>query len=456
MSIRSHERSWIQPGVALALFAYVLFLRTWHIADMFELLGDQMLYWNIALRPVSELPLGGGPSSVGGTTLGPAFIWTMSVIRHAIGPWTGNLPHAGGIGIALMQSAADAFLLLAIWKRFASLPLALAVTLLLATSSEDLSLSASIWNPPVAVAFVKISIASALTGGTNTSAGWDVAATAAAVLAVQCHSSAIFFAAPLVGSMVVSRLTAGRNRVRHVASLGAVVLILEAPFLIDLAGHPSRQTSPARVVGSVTSTLARPTSIRPVAATKALVDACNDFLVRPWTLQWLGALVLACAAVTAFRLRRDLRLSSVSVVPPVAAVLGFSLWQADFESYWFMTLMPSVGLTIGLALTTWKPARSLAAMALLLAVIAAQPSRHAYSLTINRLPEYGAIVRGSKEIRRRLPEIRSIDLEFPVPPTTSSTYIYERILGGSVTRTAPFAATIDRSGRVRFITLPAA
>ena len=55
--------------MALVVFAYLAILRTRHITEMSELLGDQILYWDIALRPWSDLPLGGGPSSVGGTTL---------------------------------------------------------------------------------------------------------------------------------------------------------------------------------------------------------------------------------------------------------------------------------------------------------------------------------------------------------------------------------------------------
>jgi hypothetical protein len=87
---------------------------------------------------------------------------------------------------------------------------------------------------------------------------------------------------------------------------------------------------------------------------------------------------------------------------------------------------------------------------LLLAVLAAQPARFAYAQTANRLPTYGALVRGSQEIRRRSDRIRRIDIEFAVEPSTNTHFIYERVLGGRVTPSAPFAATIDRTGHVRF------
>jgi len=112
--------------------------------------------------------------------------------------------------------------------------------------------------------------------------------------------------------------------------------------------------------------------------------------------------------------------------------------------------MPSVALTFGLALTAWKPAAMPSAAIFLAAVVAAQPARFRDAQVINRLPTYGVLVRGSQEIRRRTAEIRSIDIEFPVEPSTQKHYVYERVLHGRVTPTAALAATIHRSGEVEF------
>jgi hypothetical protein len=438
--------------VAALTFVATVLLRTRHITEHFELLGDQVLYWDIALRPWSGVPLGGGPSSVGGTTIGPAFLWSIWGIRHVIGPLTGNLPHAGGIGIAIMQSAADALLVAAIWKRFGSMPLALGITLLLATAPEDMSLSASIWNPPVAVAFVKTSIACVLLAGEAGALWWLAGATAAAILAMQCHSSAVFFAAPVIASLTGREIMAERRiRARRVALVSAaVVLLLETPYLINLISHPNQQTRPAVVVQNVSYTLQHPGTLRPRASFADLVKASDAILVRPWTFSALGVLILICVVVTAVRTRHDLALVGITIAPLFAAIAGFSLWHGAFEFYWYMTVMPSVALTIGLALTAWKPVAPLAAAALLLLVLVAQPKRFAHAQTINRLPTYGALVRGSQEIRRRSDEIRSIDIEFRVEPSTNTHFIYERVLGGRVTPDAPFAATIERTGRVRF------
>ena len=426
--------------VALAVFAYLLAARTWNITEIFGLLGDQVLYWNLALRPWYEQPFGGGPSSVGGTTIGPAFIWTMWGIRNVVGPWAGNLPHAGGIGLSIIQSAADAALVVAIWNRFGSLALALAVTLLIATAPQDMSLSASIWNPPLAVAFVKISIAFSLVDEVKSL--WGVAAaTAAALLAVQTHSSAIFFAAPAILALTGREIVAGRRtRALHVTCISAaVVLLLETPYLLDFAINRDRQTSPAVVVANVSQTIEHPETLRPRAAFNALVTAWQAILIQPWTFGQSGIVLIACAiaAAAAIRTRHDLALACITIVPLLGAVAGFSFWQGVFEFYWFMTLMPSTALTVALALTAWKPATPMVAGVLLLMVLAAQPARLAYSQRINRLPTYGALVRGSEEIRRRADEIRSIDIEFAVEPSTNTHFVYERVLGGRVTPTAP-------------------
>jgi hypothetical protein len=437
---------------ALTLVLGLIVLRTWNISETFWLLGDQIRDWKIALRPWRDLPLGGVPSSIGGTTLGPAFVWTLWGIRHLIGPWTDNLPHAGGIGLSIIQSAADGILLLAIWKRFASLPLALAVTLFIATAPFDMSLSATIWNPPLAVALVKATIAIVLLGDRGASVASAAAATATAVLAVQCHSSAVFFAAPVIAAFPAREALARRptRALQYAVASAAVILALQTPLLMEAARGTGRKASPAAVVASVTYTFANPEALRSVASYQAFTSASEYILLQPWRAAWFGTFLAACAAVTAYRGRRDIVLSSVTFVPLVATVAGFSLWQRPFQHYWYLTLMPSVGITIGLALTAWRPAAPFAAGALLLVVLAAQPSRFLHAMTLNRLPEYGALARGSRDVRQRLPEVRRLDVEFTVPRATDTSFIYVGVLGGRVTPTATFAATIERTGNVRF------
>src|SRR5438105_10467986 len=95
--------------VALFALTFVLTLavRVWDVQRHFWMLGDQIRDWSIALGPLARLPLVGPPTHVRGYTIGPAFYWILWTIRVTVGPWFHNLPHAGGIGQAILQSAAD-------------------------------------------------------------------------------------------------------------------------------------------------------------------------------------------------------------------------------------------------------------------------------------------------------------------------------------------------------------
>ena len=72
-----------------------------------------------------------------------------------------NLPHAGGITVALLQSIADTWLLVALWRRV-HWGLALAMCLLIASAPFDIAISSVIWNPPVSAALIKMATAMAL------------------------------------------------------------------------------------------------------------------------------------------------------------------------------------------------------------------------------------------------------------------------------------------------------
>ena len=174
-------------AIAAAFFIYVLLIRTYDITSTFLMLGDQIRDWTIALGSWRDLPLTGPPSVAGGRTLGPVYYWLLWLGRVIIGPFTDNLPHAGGIIVALLQTIGDTWLL---WVLMTRLPiaLALATSLFVVSAPFDLGLSAVIWNPPVAAALAKMAMALVLTLGKEP-ARWRVAITAAvAWLAVQAHS----------------------------------------------------------------------------------------------------------------------------------------------------------------------------------------------------------------------------------------------------------------------------
>ena len=197
------------------------------------MLGEQARDWTIALGSWRELPLTGAPSTSGGRGLGPAYYWILWLGRHIVGPFTHNLPHGGGIVIALLQSAADTWLLVVLSRRV-PITLALAMCLFIASAPFDISISGVIWNPPVAAALVKMATALALSLG-DEPPRWKVAATAAlAWLAVQAHLSAVLVAAPLFAALVAQPLVK-RNWVlagERAALAVAVVLVLQIPSAI--------------------------------------------------------------------------------------------------------------------------------------------------------------------------------------------------------------------------------
>jgi len=76
---------------ALTLFAYVLWFRTHDITQSFGLGGDQMRDWQVALRPLTSLPLSGVSSTAGGNTIGPIYYWILWSIARVIGPFVDYL-----------------------------------------------------------------------------------------------------------------------------------------------------------------------------------------------------------------------------------------------------------------------------------------------------------------------------------------------------------------------------
>ena len=207
--------------------------------------------------------------------------------------------------------------------------------------------------------------------------------------------------------------------------------------------------SPRAVLDSLFYTAAHPTSLRPVEAFRAATSSLGIILFRPLNIAWPGALLTFSCGIALYRLRREPVLAAVTALPLFAAVAGFSFWRHGFDTYWFLVLAPGAALALGLAATAWRPVARVAAALFAAVIVIGQPSRAAEALSIHRLPEYGALVRGSRETRRRADVVRDVKVSFPLPPSTQPTFLYE-VLGGRISPAATYEATIDRSGRVTF------
>jgi hypothetical protein len=449
--------------IAVALFVYVLAMRTYDVATTFLMLGEQTRDWTIALGGITDLPLVGAPSTAGGRGFGPAYYYLLWLGRVTIGPFMDNLPHAGGVTVALLQSIADAWLFLALSRRI-HWALALATCLLIASGPFDIAISSVIWNPPVAEALIKMAIAMALTM-TVTSPAWHIVLTAGlAWTAVQAHLSAIFVAAPLLLGVAIQPLlhhrrvifahdtVADQRRVGVMQSLAciaivvAVIAVLQIPFLISLVSEPSAPAGPSGALATIASGQAW----RPMAALESVTGISgNLFLPLPETFKFWIAFAVAGLIVLAVY-RRDAIYVGASVGAILTATIIFSTWTRGYDRYWFLPLVPALALVFlgPIAAIPWRPVQMAAGLALTVWFGIWQPARIEQSKAYFEYPQYDTMVRGSREIVMRAPAVRDIKVAFDVHPTMDRHFIYT-ILGGRIDGSALYTAVINADGTVR-------
>lgn len=432
---------------AAAFFVYVLWIRTDDVASTFLMLGEQTRDWTIALGGVTELPLVGAPSTAGGRGFGPAYYWLLWLGRVTIGPFMDNLPHAGGMFVALLQSIADTWLLVALWRRV-PWGLALAMCLLIASAPFDVAISSVIWNPPVSAALIKMATASAL----SISSGWRVALTAAlAWAAVQAHLSAIFVAAPLLAALMLQSFVERssnprRTFVERMAVIAGVILVLQIPFLISLFNEPDAPVGPSSAIAGLTN----PQVFRPWFAYDSVTGITGNLL---WTLDVplvFPVTTLVAMAVVAIVYRRDLVVVGTSAGAVVMATLLFVTSTRNYDGYWFLTLTTALTLTIGMTIAAIprKAAVRWIGVAILLLVAWRQPARIEDSKRFFKYPQYDTMARASRQLIMQAPALRDIAVTFDVHPTMDRHFIY-RILGGRIDPNALYTAVVDADGSVR-------
>jgi len=450
------EKARTLPGATMALaaaiFLYTFLIRIWGIDRHFWLLGDQIRDWAIALGPLGDLPLVGTPQHVGGDALGPVHYWVLWLIRVTIGPWFDNLPHAGGLGLAFLQSMADALLFVAVWRRLGSACLAVAVVVVVASAPYDLALSATIWNPVLATALAKTAMALVLLGWPG-SARWKAAVvTAVAWLVVQAHLPGLYLAACILSWLVLRPLLERRRREVGATLLvaTAVVLALQMPYFVHRSREAAGQNARSPVASSLDAAVRGAAALRLSDSAASLANAIDLIQVEPWRLTATGWVFALCAGVVLISRRREPDLLAVTVGPVAAALAGFAVWAGEYDHYYYLTLMPAVVLTTGLALHHVTPARwrpGLAA-ALAAAAILAQPARIRAAAGIHRMPAYEAILRASRHMVARGEPVRAIAAEF-LPATSDPTFLY-RILGGRVDPEAEWTAVVTPDGAVAY------
>ena len=440
----------LMAAVALTAMA----LRVHGIQNHFWMLEDQIRDWGIAAGPFWRLPLVGPPTHVHGYTIGPAFYWILWAIRVVVGPFFENLPHAGGIGQAALQTAADTMLLVAIWRRTGSASIALASFIVVVSSGFDLALSGLVWNPTMGSTLSKVATALVLLDWHRRSSLRLATVAAIAWASIHAYTGAVFVALPALLAIVLDmwRHAGRRAAIRALAIVAVVVAALQVPYLAYQITQHFAAPAMGAVTGSVAEILsghAAPTFTRSLGGYR---DAVRDIQVMPFAFPGIGWLLTVAGLLTAWLWRRDPTLLLMILAPQAAAIAGFAFFLGSLDSYYYLSMMPAAVLTVLLPLTriTWPVARRVTCVAVLLAACTAVPARWTYSQTQFKLPEYKVLVAASRTVRNAHRPFRAIVADFPLPPTCDPDFLY-RLLGGQMDRRSPWVAVISLDGRITYI-----
>ena len=408
------------------------------------------------MRPFTELPLVGPTTHVGGYTIGPAFYWILWIFRVLFGPWFDNLPHAGGIGQAALQSAADALLLVAVWRRTGSPWIALATIVIAATAAFDLSLASLVWNPPMGAALAKLATAAILADWHRRSAAHVLVTAAVAWSAVHAYTGAIFVVLGVFVAMLIDPFVRGDRRlaVRNAALVAVAVLLLQLPLIVFQLTKP-RDAAMGAVSGSLSRVLSGESPPEIVKSLNGYAEAVQVIEFMPGRLPGLGWLLLISAGLVTVRYLKDPALLSVTVLPQIAAIAGYSLFLDDLDAYYYLSLMPATVLTFVLAVTAMPAARFARATAIVTLVVALAfvPMRVRNAATMFQMPQYRILVDASRRVRSFGQPMQQIRTDFALPPSSNAEFLFE-VLGGTIDRRAPWVCVIRANGEVTFSQVP--
>ena len=424
------------------------------VSAHFWLLGDQIRDWRIALGPIDSLPLVGPATHVGGYTIGPAFYWILWLIRVVAGPWSQNLPHAGGIGQALLQSGVDALFLLGVWKRTGSVWLGLSAVVVLATAPFDLALAPVIWNPVVGSILAKAATALMLLDWHRGSLARVGITAAVAWSAVHAYTGTIYVALSIFAALIVDECLHRQWRAvwQRGATIAGVVGALQIPYAVHQISRRFSDPAMGAVTESIAGVLGGNERLRLTTSAAYYMEALTSIQATPWPVSASAWIVLASGVIVAIRYRRDPVILSVILLPQLVAIIGYAVWLGDLDSYYYLSLMPPAVLTVFLGATALMPLRvgRLVSVALFLGLLAIVPARLRLAATMFKMPEYRAVVTGSREIVKRRQPMRSIESAFALPPTSDPEFLF-RVLGGRIDRRAEWRAVISPDGRVTYL-----
>jgi len=269
---------------------------------------------------------------------------------------------------------------------------------------------------------------------------WQVACAAAlAWFGVQSHLSGLFVAAPLLAALAFTR------RIKGVAVVAAAVIALQIPFLISLLRDPSAGAGPTSLVAGV----ANPQVFRPWVAYGSVTGITGNLLIHLYDWYEYTIPTLIAATIVAYVYRKDLIVIAVSAGAVLTATVLFTTSTRAYDGYWFVTLTPAMTIAFGMAIAAIpsKNAVKWIGFAMLAAIALMQPARIEDSTRYFKYPQYGTMVKASRELIMRAPVVRDIKLTFEVHPTMDRFFVY-KILGGQIAPSAVNIAVFNSDGSV--------
>lgn len=432
--------------VAFALGAYLLAFRVYGVNEGFALLGEQVRDWSIAQRSFDNLPWVGPRSPNSGLDIGPVYYPFLWASRVVLGPFFDYLPHAGAWALAIAQTVADLALFVALWRVFNSGWAAGAVVIGAATGVLGAHLTTTIWNPPLAVAFVKFGAAAALWRSPLTS--WTFMATlACGALALQAHPSTLMVLVPLA---FVGLWNVGRHHGIAAIWPGLVaVTILSLPWAlayqlspVSVRALPEGQTG--AVLGSVAAVVSDPLSrLRIGASADGIARSLEHILGHPFSVGWLRWVLLGCALATLVKVR-DSVWNGWTAGSLITAVAMFSFWQGYFDSYWFLVLAPAAAACLAAPILMTSGRLRVGVIVVCVILVAAVQPWRARELQRWRYPEYGVLVRATRAIASTGTAVREIRTSFQIPEGMD-VYFLHALQGGRLDADGPIA-TIAEDG----------
>ena len=165
---------------------------------------------------------------------------------------------------------------------------------------------------------------------------------------------------------------------------------------------------------------------------------------------WATVLVLGGIGL-AIGHRTDLVLLSMTLLPLILAVVGYSLWFFDLDAYFYLSIAPTAVMTVVIGVAGVMPARRqwVVGLAFAVAGLAIAPARVAQAAPLFNLPQYRALAGGAQLIAESGRVVRWVETDFELPPSCNAEFLY-LVVGGHLDPSAEWGAVILRDGHVEY------